>query len=128
MLTNMMQCAAYGLSTSTSAVMLAAIIRLLSKDNLLGHLYVEQQSFYQTLRKFFTMRCHVEIPVTSMRECESDNTKFNIPAPHSHLRSCNINESLDTGEGKWLIGQFSPSESAMDAILPSLFLIYSFKR
>ncbi len=26
-------------------------------------------------------------------ESESDNTKFNTPAPHSHLRPCNTNES-----------------------------------
>ncbi len=37
-------------------------------------------------------------------ESESDNTKFNTPAPHSHLRPCNANESHDTGERKWLIG------------------------
>ncbi len=37
-------------------------------------------------------------------ESESDNTKFNTPAPHSHLRPCNTNESHDTGERKWLIG------------------------
>ncbi len=35
---------------------------------------------------------------------ESDNTKFNTPAPHSHLRPYNTNESHDTGERKWLIG------------------------
>jgi hypothetical protein len=38
------------------------------------------------------------------RECESDDTKCNTPAPHSHLRPCNTNESHDTREGKWLIG------------------------
>ncbi len=43
--------------------------------------------------EFFVMRCHVELPVTS----ESDNTKFNTPDPHSHLRPCNTNESHDTG-------------------------------
>ncbi len=37
-------------------------------------------------------------------ESESNNTKFNTPAPHSHLRPCNTNESHDTGERKWLIG------------------------
>ncbi len=37
-------------------------------------------------------------------ESESDNTKFNSPAPHSHLRPCNTNKSHDTGERKWLIG------------------------
>ncbi len=31
-------------------------------------------------------------------ESVSDNTKFNTPAPHSHLRPCNTNESHDTGE------------------------------
>lgn len=61
-------------------------------------------SFFQILREFFAMRCHVELPVTSMRECESDNTKFNTPAPHSHLGPCNNKDSPDTGEGKWLIG------------------------
>ncbi len=40
-------------------------------------------------------------------ERESDNTKFNTPAPHSHLRPCNTNESHDTGERKWLIWTFS---------------------
>ncbi|CAH2295537.1 Hypothetical predicted protein, partial [Pelobates cultripes] len=44
------------------------------------------------LREFFAMRCHVELPVTNMRECESDNTKFNTSAPHSHLRPCNTGE------------------------------------
>ncbi len=34
----------------------------------LYHLYVEQQFFFQILREFFAMRCHVELPVTSMRE------------------------------------------------------------
>ncbi len=36
-------------------------------------------------------------------ESESDNTKFNTPSPHSHLKPCNTNESHDTGERKWLI-------------------------
>ncbi|CAH2283301.1 Hypothetical predicted protein, partial [Pelobates cultripes] len=43
------------------------------------------------LREFFAMSCHVELPVTSKRECESDNTKFNTAAPHSHLmRICSL--------------------------------------
>ncbi len=29
---------------------------------------------------------------------------LNTPAPHSHLRPCNTNESHDTGERKWLLG------------------------
>ncbi len=37
-------------------------------------------------------------------ESESDNTKFNTPAFHSHLRHCNTNESHDTGDRKWQIG------------------------
>ncbi len=37
-------------------------------------------------------------------ESESDNTKFNTPVHHSHLRPCNTNESHDTGERKGLIG------------------------
>ncbi len=37
-------------------------------------------------------------------ESESDNTKFNTPAPHSHLRPCKTYKSHDTGERKWLIG------------------------
>ncbi len=45
------------------------------------------------------MRCHVELPVTSWKS-ESDNTKCNTPAPHSHLRPCDTNESHDTGERK----------------------------
>ncbi len=30
-------------------------------------------------------------------ESESDNTKFNTPAPRSHLRPCNTDKSRDTG-------------------------------
>ncbi|MEQ2171106.1 hypothetical protein GOODEAATRI_007338 [Goodea atripinnis] len=70
----------------------------------LGHLYVEQQFFFLILREFFAMRCIVELPVTSMSECEGDNTKFNTPAPHSHLRPCNTKKSHDIRDGKWLIG------------------------
>lgn len=33
-------------------------------------------------------------------ECESNKTKFNTRAPHSHLRSCNTNKAHDTKEGK----------------------------
>ena len=53
-------------------------------------------SFSQILREFFAMRCHVEHPLASMRECESNTTKFNTPAPHSHLRPCNTNVSHET--------------------------------
>ncbi|KAG8133542.1 hypothetical protein E2320_011319 [Naja naja] len=65
----------------------------------LGHLYVEQQL---SDPQFIAMRCHVELPVTSISE--SNNTKFNIPAPPSHLRPCNTIESHDIREGKWLLG------------------------
>ncbi len=48
---------------------------------------------------------------------ESDKTKCNTPAPHSHLRPCNTNESHDTGErkmanwaqfGHFYLGVYSP--------------------
>ncbi len=44
---------------------------------------------------------------TTMLDCRQDTLVFvllNTPAPHSHLRPCNTNESHDTGERKWLIG------------------------
>ncbi len=74
----------------------------------LRHLYVEQHFFFSVPLEFFAMRCHVETSATGhiqwlVWESESDNTTFNIPAPHSHLRPCNINELHDTGERKWLI-------------------------
>lgn len=47
----------------------------------LGHLYVEQQVFSQILREFSAMRCHVELPATSVREHGSENMKCNTPAP-----------------------------------------------
>ncbi len=159
MQTNLMQCAAYGLSTdrltptpSTSAEILAALIHLFPKHNLrigrwacalsffgrpwrglfwvepvllkhcmvwppccssfsgswqssysLRHLYVEQQLFFSDPQRVL---CH-EVMLNfqwPVWESESDNTKFNTPAPHSHLRPCNTNESHDTGERKWLIG------------------------
>ncbi len=33
-----------------------------------------------------------------VRESETDKTKFNTLAPHSHMRPCNTNESHDTRE------------------------------
>ena len=66
----------------------------------LGYLYVDQQFMFSDPQRVLP----VELPVTSMKEYESDNTKFNTPAPHSHLRPCNTNKSHDTLEGKWLIG------------------------
>ncbi len=69
----------------------------------LRHLYVEQQL------SFSDPQC--SLPWGAMLnfqwpvwESGSDNTKFNTPAPHSHMRPCNTNESHDTRERKWLIG------------------------
>uniref|UniRef100_A0A6Q2ZCK1 Acyl-coenzyme A oxidase n=1 Tax=Esox lucius TaxID=8010 RepID=A0A6Q2ZCK1_ESOLU len=47
-----------------------------------------------------------------MRECESDNTKFNTPAPHSHLRPCNTNNCVHRGRSEPLdlhLGMFLPT-------------------
>ncbi len=70
----------------------------------LSYLYVEQHKsyiFFQILREFF---CHEVLNFQwPVWESESDNTKFSMPAPHSHLRPCNTNESHDTRERKWLI-------------------------
>ena len=53
-----------------------------------GHLYVEQQLFFfrspESSLPWGAM-LNFQWPV-SMRECESDDTKFNTPAPHSHQR------------------------------------------
>lgn len=53
--------------------------------------------------EFFTMSCHVGFTAASMRVYESDNTKFNTPTPHSHLRPCNTNSSHNSREEmvKW---------------------------
>ncbi len=52
------------------ATVLKISFRVLASSYSLRHLYVEQKLFYQILREFFAMRCHVELPVTSMREWE----------------------------------------------------------
>ncbi len=49
--------------------------------------------FFQILREFFVM-LNFQWPVW---ESESDNTKFSTPAPHSHMRPCNTNDSLTPG-------------------------------
>ncbi len=70
----------------------------------LRHLYVEQLFFFSAPQRVFLpwgAMLNFQWPAW---ESESDNTKFNTPAPHSHLRPCNTNESHDTGERKWLIG------------------------
>ncbi len=60
---------------------------------------VEQQFFFWVLCR--------EVPCWTSSgpvwESESDNTKFNTPAPHSHLRPCNTSESHDPGEREFLI-------------------------
>ncbi len=56
--------------------------------------------FFQILREFLAM-LNFQWPAW---ESESDNTKLNTPAPHSHLRPCNTNESHDTMERKLLFG------------------------
>ncbi|CAH2321312.1 2-oxoglutarate dehydrogenase-like, mitochondrial [Pelobates cultripes] len=43
----------------------------------LCHLYEEQQFFFSDPQRVI---CHVKLPVTSMRKCETDNTEFNTPA------------------------------------------------
>ncbi len=45
--------------------------------------------------------------------------KFNTPAPHSHLRPCNTNESHGTGERKWL--NLGPSGLDMNGCVLSYF-------
>ncbi len=68
----------------------------------LCHLYVEQQLFFSDPHSLpWGAMLNFQWPVW---ESESDNTKFNTPAPHSHLRPCNTNESHATGDRKWLIG------------------------
>ncbi len=67
-------------------------------------LYVEQQLFFFRSSESYLLwgvMLNFQWPVW---ESESDNTKFNTPVSHSHLRPCNTNESHDTGERKWLIG------------------------
>ncbi len=67
------------------------------------YLYVEQQLFFfrsSASSLPWGAMLNFQWPVW---ESESDNTKCNTPAPHSHLRPCNTNELHDTGERKWLI-------------------------
>ena len=71
-------------------------------------------SFFQILREFFAM-LNFQWPVW-----ESERTTFNTPAPHSHLRPCNTNESHDTREGKSLIG---PSLDIVNLGVYSLLLL-----
>ncbi len=128
---------------STSAAMLAALIHLFPKHNLLiwrwaralnfiflsgtcpvkplyglgyraaaqfqglgnslRHLYVEQRLFFRSSESSLPWGAMLNFQWPEW-ESECDKTKFNTPSPHSHLRSCNTNESHDTGERKWLIG------------------------
>ncbi|KAI4879137.1 hypothetical protein NFI96_009336 [Prochilodus magdalenae] len=68
------------------------------------------------------------VPVTSMRECESDNTKFNTPAPHSHLRPCDTNESNETKEGNWIIWLYDHRERLFFSGFSSEFKPFTPKR
>ncbi len=56
-----------------------------------SHLYVEQQLlFVRSSERSFPWGAMLNFQ-WSVWESESDNTKFNTPAPHSHLRPCNTN-------------------------------------
>ncbi len=69
----------------------------------LGNLLIAYNSFFQILR----VLCHEVSCWTSSDQYErvrAIKTKFNTPAPYSHLRPCNTNKSHDTGERKWLFG------------------------
>ncbi len=52
-------------------------------------------------------------------QCESDNTKFNTPAPHSHLRPCNTNKSHDTREKMANWAQFGHFHSGVLTLVTS---------
>ncbi len=52
-------------------------------------------------------------------ESESDNTKFNTPAPHSHLRPCNTNKSHDTREKMANWAQFGHFHSGVLTLVTS---------
>ncbi len=70
----------------------------------LFHLYVEKWFFFFRYSESYLPWGAMLNIQWLVWESESGNTKFNRPAPHSHLRPCNTNESHDTGEIKWLIG------------------------
>lgn len=53
-----------------------------------GHPYIEQQFFSSDPQRVLCHEVPCELPVASVREFKSD-TKFNKPAPNSHLRPCN---------------------------------------
>ncbi len=95
---------------STSATMLAALIRLFPKHSLCIWRWARALNFFgRPWRGLFWVEpvllnhCMVLATVLQL-SFRPDNTRFNTPAPHSHLRPCNTNESHDTGERKWLIG------------------------
>ncbi len=79
-----MQCAAYGLNTDRMTP---------HRFNLCSNAGNTHTSISQTQL----------LDMNSSDQNEIDNTKFNTPAPHSHLKPYNTNESHDTGERKWII-------------------------
>ncbi len=89
------------------ASVLQLSFRVLAISYSLRHLYVEQQEFFSDpqIQIFWISdsdaMLNFQWPVW---ESESDNTKFNTPAPLHTWDPCNTNESHDTGERKWLIG------------------------
>lgn len=52
------------------------------------------------------MRFHIYHPGTSKREFESYNNKSNTPAPHSHLRPCNLKSHVTEEEKMATWAQF----------------------
>ncbi len=95
---------------STSAAKLAALICLFPKQPLDMTLSTCTINFFRRpwrglfwVEPVLLNRCMILATVLQL-SFRPDNTRFNTPAPHSHLRPCNTNESHDTGERKWLIG------------------------
>ncbi len=63
----------------------------------LRHLYVEQQYFFSDPQRIFLpwgAMLNFQWPVW---ESESDNSKFNTPAPHSHLRLVTLTSHMTPG-------------------------------
>ncbi len=71
--------------------------RVLQSSYSLRHLYVEKQLFFSDPQRVLPWGAMLNFQWPVL-ESESDNTKFNTPALHSHLRPCDINKSHDTGE------------------------------
>ncbi len=63
----------------------------------LGNLLIANAIFMKSNNYFFS---DPRVDSDQYERVRAINTKFNTPAPHSHLRPCNTNESHDTGERK----------------------------